>query len=187
MDRANKRAPPALPEDAGVLRATYPFPNLSVVRMDLAPFLQRTREWLSTTGLDDGAGRDADLIQYGELSGRSGTSLFNPTIAEGIVRFFCPDPDKLQRPVVVLDPCAGGATRGVVCAKLGCLYVGIDCSKKQVEANLAQLAACRGARHQPIWICGDGEDCATHLADALRSRGLPVDTPADLVFTCPPL
>lgn len=187
IDRVNKRAPPVLPEDAGALRATYPFPPLSVVRMDLAPFLQRTREWLTTTGLDDGAGRDTDLIKWGELSNRNGTSLFNPTLAEGIVRFFAPDPDKLQRPVVVLDPCAGGATRGVVCAKLGYLYVGIDCSKKQVEANEAQRAAtCRGARHQPIWICGDGEDSATHLAEALRSRGLPADTPADLVFTCPP-
>ena len=35
--------------------------------------------------------------------------------------------------VLVVDPFAGGSVRGIVAAKLGFLYIGIDLSQQQVD------------------------------------------------------
>ena len=186
IKRSKPRAGPPLPKDSGALRSAFVFPPFSLIRMDLGPFQKRTKQWLELTGMDDASGRDANLINYGPLSDRGGTSRFNSTLAEGCYHFWCPDPERAGRTVIVLDTCAGGATRGVVAAKLGLLYVGIDCSSRQVAANIAQLAACEGAAHLPIWLHGNGESCVSLYRQALRSRGLPEETLADMVFTCAP-
>lgn len=67
----------------------------------------------------------------------TGTSTFDPVLAEVIVRWFSPPRGR------VLDPFAGGAVRGVVAACLGREYVGIDLRAEQIEANRAIVA--RGA------------------------------------------
>lgn len=61
-----------------------------------------------------------------------GTSIFDPVLCELAYRWFCP-PDG-----TVLDPFAGGSVRGVVAARLGRGYVGIDLREEQVEANRQQ-------------------------------------------------
>ena len=158
-------------------------------------------------GLDGGSGRDADLLGAGlsSLVGGSltGTSIFDPVLAECAIRWFAPRPREPivnsdteddaaappppPPPVVLLDPFAGGSTRGVVAAKLGLMYIGIDLSSRQVDANRVQAATlCGDCKHQPLWFCGDGEDCAKYFAEALKTRGLPPDTLADLVLSCPP-
>ena len=53
--------------------------------------------------------------------------------------------------------------------------VGIDVSKRQVEANREQLAHAKRSglkdiTHDPTWIVGDGENVAALLADALRAK-----------------
>ena len=172
----------------GVLRSKFVAPPMSVIRGDMGEFQARSRAWIESTGLKQGAGRPADLIgaAYGALSNKGGTSLFSPTLAELCVRWWCPRPAKGGPPVVVLDVCSGDATRGVIASLLGCWYVGIDTSRDQVEANRAQVGICADAEHKPTWLLGDGEDCAALFRRACRDRGLPEDTPVSFCFSCPP-
>ena len=85
--------------------------------------------------------------------------------------------------VVVVDPFAGGSVRGILAAKLSCLYIGIDISPEQVAANKAQLHVCDDCVYKPRWVVGDGEDVVALVRKEPRA---PPDTPADFVHTCPP-
>lgn len=108
----------------------------------------------------DGAGRTM-----------SGTSIFDPVLCELAYRWFCP-PDG-----VVLDPFAGGSVRGIVAARLGRAYVGVDLSGRQLGANRAQAATIlRPEEPQPKWITGDSR----HIHEIAQGVA------ADFVFTCPP-
>lgn len=98
-----------------------------------------------------------------------GTSIFDPVLCELIYRWFSP-PGGL-----VLDPFAGGSVRGIVAAKLGRKYVGVDLSARQIEANREQAAAICG-ENPPLWHIGD-----SRVIDTICP-----DIQADLVFSCPP-
>lgn len=99
----------------------------------------------------------------------SGTSIFDPVLCELAYRWFSPPGG------VVLDPFAGGSVRGIVAAKLGREYVGIDLRPEQVAANQAQAAK----------ICDDGVVPVWHVGDSVKV--LPsLDIAADFVFSCPP-
>ena len=80
----------------------------------------------------------------------------------------------------------GGSVRGILAAKLSCLYIGIDISPEQVAANKAQLHVCNDCVYKPRWVVGDGEDVVALVRKELAAAGLPPDTPADFVHTCPP-
>lgn len=60
---------------------------------------------------------------------QSGTSIFDPVLCELVYRWFCPPGG------AVLDPLAGGSVRGIVAAKLGRNYTGVDLSERQIQAN----------------------------------------------------
>jgi DNA modification methylase len=101
-----------------------------------------------------------------------GTSIFDPVLCELVYRWWCPAGGH------VLDPFAGGSVRGIVAAKLGHPYTGVDLSARQVEANREQAAKILGPSDPvPEWIVGDSR----HLAELL-----PAGQAFDLVFTCPP-
>jgi hypothetical protein len=89
--------------------------------------LDRTREWVADK-IADGD------IQGGMASGQSGTSIFDPVLCELAYRWFSP-PGGL-----VLDPFAGGSVRGIVAAKCGREYIGVDLRPEQVAANREQAA-----------------------------------------------
>lgn len=172
----------------GALRHDFVCPPFSVLDAKKGPWQARKREW-NALGLDSGAGRPDDLLKMGNLQpSMSGTSLFDPTLAECALRWFGPKPAKGGPPVIVLDPCAGGSVRGVVSAMLGFLYIGIDCSEAQVRANEKQCRdICIGlVEHMPVYVVGDGVDVKQHFADVLKAKGLPADTLASLILTCPP-
>ena len=99
----------------------------------------------------------------------SGTSIFDPVLCELAYRWFCP-PGGL-----VLDPFAGGSVRGIVAAKLGRKYVGIDLSARQIEANMEQAARICG-NNKPLW----------HIGDSREIDALCPDVQADFIFSCPP-
>ena len=99
----------------------------------------------------------------------TGTSIFDPVLCELVYRWFCP-PGGL-----VLDPFAGGSVRGIVAAKCGRAYVGIDLSARQCAANRKQAEAICSGGEMLDWICGDAGDLA----------GLETGA-ADFVFSCPP-
>jgi DNA modification methylase len=106
-----------------------------------------------------------------EEASAAGTSIFDPVLAELAYRWWSP-PGGL-----ILDPFAGGSVRGIVAARLGRSYVGIDLRQEQVDANRVQGAMILGqAGDAPAdWICGD----------SLQLPELEIG-PADFIFSCPP-
>jgi len=100
-----------------------------------------------------------------------GTSIFDPVVAELAYRWWCPPGGS------ILDPFAGGSVRGIVAAKLGHPYVGVDLSARQVAANEKQADdLLTDADPRPRWIVGD----------SLRVGTLVGPEAFDMVFTCPP-
>ncbi len=97
-----------------------------------------------------------------------GVSVFDPVLAELVYRWFCPPGG------AVLDPFAGGATRGIVASRLGLHYTGIELRAEQVRANRAQARRLGGCP-APRWVIGDARDVRA-LAPGRY----------DLLFTCPP-
>jgi len=99
----------------------------------------------------------------------SGTSIFDPVLCELAYRWFCP-PD-----AHVLDPFAGGSVRGIVAAKLGYGYTGIDLRPEQIAANEEQRRKiCPEASLK--WVVGDAQDV----------KQLVGDQKFGFVFSCPP-
>lgn len=115
---------------------------------------------------------DEFYAEFPDAASTGGTSVFDPVVCELAYRWFSPVGGH------VLDPFAGGSVRGIVAAKLGRQYTGIELAETQVNANEDQreLVADVPAALQPRWICDDSRNI-----DA-RSD-LP---PADMIFSCPP-
>lgn len=104
-----------------------------------------------------------------------------------MLNWYAPRPRVGGPPVIVVDPFAGGSTRGVVAAKLGFLYVGTDVGQGQVEANREQAEAlCGDCTYQPKWAVCCGSRLGEALATVLTEHQLPTDTKADFLLTCPP-
>jgi hypothetical protein len=108
------------------------------------------------------------LAKYNHLAAQTGTSTFDPVLCEIAYRWFCPKGGR------VLDPFAGGSVRGIVAARTGRSYTGIDLRAEQVEANKAQALKITPDR-LPEWIAGDSLSIQT-LAPGRY----------DFLFTCPP-
>lgn len=104
----------------------------------------------------------------------SGTSIFDPVLCEIAYRWYCPPGGR------ILDPFAGGSVRGIVAAKLGRRYTGIDLSERQIVANREQAETILAKKDpKPRWVIGDS--CAMPSLP-----GVETDAPFDLVFSCPP-
>jgi DNA modification methylase len=87
-----------------------------------------------------------------------GTSIFDPVLCELVYRWFCP-PGGL-----VLDPFAGGSVRGIVAAKLGRRYIGVDLRAEQIAANVQQW---RGL-DQRSFVAARPADCLPDLTPVER-------------------
>lgn len=164
------------------LAGRFVVPPLSVLDTRQGYWKERKRSWLSI-GLEGEGGR-GDALTFGSGLGRKPgdetmlrTSIFDPVLTEIAYRWFCPPNGR------ILDPFAGGATRGIVAAALGRSYIGLDLSAEQIAANRAQAGRIFGPGGfdfgapvvSPRWIEGD----ATQL-------GQLVEEPVDFIFTCPP-
>lgn len=107
----------------------------------------------------------------------SGTSIFDPVLCELAYRWFCPPGG------MILDPFAGGSVRGVVAAKLGRRYFGVDLRPEQVEANRMQAAViCKELPKamQPQWAVGDSRAVLADMDNCVATFE------ADFIFSCPP-
>ena len=194
---------PKRPTGNGKLADRFGTVPFDVIDAKKGPHQARKKQWHAI--IDDGGrggstlGRKDNLIGagYAALGGgragqaNAGTSEYDPVVGEFAHRFYCPKPSRQcprrgGRPVVVVDPFAGGSVRGILAAKLSCLYIGIDISPEQVAANKAQLHVCDDCVYKPRWVVGDGEDVVALVRKELAAAGLPPDTPADFVHTCPP-
>lgn len=144
---------------AGSMAATFGAPPVTLLDSRQGYWQERKRNWIAQ-GIKSEIGRADDLIgatregfglDYdagkGEgLWGGSGTSVFDPVLAELLVRWFSPEGG------TVLDPFAGGSVRGVVSAMVGRNYTGVDLRPKQVEANREQWTAIQERQPSPCAV-----------------------------------
>ena len=158
----------------GKLEDMYIVPPFSVLDTKQGYWQKRKRMWLDF-GIKSEEGRKDDLT-YGEGLGvvkgdgeESKTSIFDPVLCELSYKWFCPKNGK------IFDNFAGGSVRGIIAAKLGYKYTGIDLNEQQLISN-RQQAEELVPNNPPTWICGDSR----------KSLELDSDNDYDLIFTCPP-
>jgi hypothetical protein len=164
-----RRPPPA----SSVTAARFGVPPFTVLNAQAGDWQERKRAWVAL-GLKSDIGREANLLEYGDLSclsksqqAMSKTSIFDPVLAEMLVRWYAPPAGQ------VIDPFAGGSVRGIVSGALGRPYWGCDLRAEQVDANRAQAAAIP-VPAPPVWVTGDARDALAGAPDA------------DFMLTCPP-
>jgi len=162
----------SLEEIKNSLKEEFIIPPFSVWDTRQGYWQTRKRRWLELYG-DSREGRGDSLLGEGlkKLAQRNGgnltgTSEFDPVVAEICFRWFNPDKGK------ILDPFAGGIVRGAVASVLNCDYHGIDLSKKQLATN-KKIA-------QKLKLSAN-----YYLGNSLNLDKL-VNGKFDLIFSCPP-
>ena len=127
---------------------------------------ERKSDWLKITG--DLTETKAAVLGSGELmrSINDGSSNFDPTLAELMMRWFSPVGGK------VLDPFGGEQTKGVVAGVLERQYYACEFRADQVAVNRAACADYPDVHY----VCGDSEA----IDEKITERGF------DLCFTSPP-
>jgi hypothetical protein len=117
---------------------------------------------------------DEFFAAHPEQKAMACTSGFDPVLCECAYRWWCPPGG------TVLDPFAGGPTRGILAAALERRYVGVDVRHEQIEANRSEWERLapdwRATRPVPEWRHGDSRHLATLCADVQ----------ADCIFSSPP-
>ena len=161
---------------AGSLAERFIVPPFSILDSKQGYWQSRKSTWNKM--LDSGKGRGNELTFSGNLPGfeDKGTSIFDPVLCEVLQNWFCPSGAK------VIDPFAGGSVRGIVTTMLGNEYVGVDLSKKQIDANeenWIEFPLTEDFNGEPLrkptWINGNSRDIDTL-----------VDGEFDFFLTCPP-
>ena len=136
--------------------------------------------WIRMTESSEKYNRDGSDVN----AEASGASIFDPVLCEMVYRWFCIPNGK------VLDPFAGGSVRGIVAGTLGYKYIGIELSRRQIDANREQahqilhaaangFVPANGDGSKPgrvQWVEGDARDI-----ERLAGGGK-----YDLFFSCPP-
>ena len=115
---------------------TFGVPTFSVLDAKQGYWRERKRQWIRWLG-DSSEGRAQELVNFSDsisVQNTSNTSVFDPVLTELSLRWFCPQGG------LVLDPFAGGSVRGLVSARLGRKYFGIDIRAEQIKANEARWA-----------------------------------------------
>lgn len=192
----------------GCLKERFIIPPFSVLDSKLGNWQERKRAWLDL-GIKSDDGREKEITfarsaqpprvyearnlirektgvdpswdelqKYCQDHGipfMDGTSIFDPVLCELSYRWFNIPEGR------ILDPFAGGSVRGIVAAKLGMPYRGVDLRKEQIEANYRNATEILGEEafdriDSPVWICGDSLEIDGHF-NGMR---------ADFIFSCPP-
>ncbi len=168
------------PDKNNTLAKQFGAPPFSVFDSKQGYWAEGKRKWDEKYSLHSEAGREhmpctirnPSYLQKG--SATKGGSVFDPYLTEIIYRWYSKEGD------TILDPFAGGITRGLVAAAMGRNYYGIDLSKKQVDANIDKMSLVKKSHKMSgnvKWIVGDAVDA---------HKLLPKNFNADLVFSCPP-
>lgn len=118
------------------------------------------RDYLDKYVPDDVKEREASKVLA------QGTSLFDPVLAEIVMRWFCP-PDGS-----ILDPFGGEQTKGIVAGVLGLKYRGCEIRPDQVQLNSE--------------ACKDYSNVQYHCGDSNNISQIITDRDFDLCFTSPP-
>ena len=112
-------------------------PPFSVLDARQGYWIQRKKAW-KDLGIKSELGRDATCLPHNSFDPAKyksaynvGQSIFDPVLTELMYKWFCPVGGR------IFDPFAGGSVRGIVAAKLGYEYHGIDLRQEQIEANIS--------------------------------------------------
>lgn len=150
-------------------------PPFSVLDTRRGPWQDRKRAWavLIGNGGTSGESREDTLglgsivksDKYDGLGTLNTVSIFDPVLAELIVKWFLPG-DHCS----VCDPFAGGVF-GYVAGYLGHVFTGIEIRPEQAAINNSMVAGFKAR-----YICDDGQNIARHIKPGTQ----------DLVFSCPP-
>ena len=153
----------------GALSDKFGAPPFSVLNARAGYWQDRKKMWVSL-GIESEQGRDDNLLEYSRIARlKTGTSVFDPVLCELVYKWFSAPGAK------VLDPFAGGSVRGIVAAKTGRSYFGIDLRAEQIKANELQAKKIAPAE-DIVWKRGNSQDILS-IAKGVE---------ADLIFTCPP-
>lgn len=161
-------------KDKNKLIATYVIPPFSVFDTKQGYWQTRKKEWQGYLEATGGEGRGENLISggMGNLgimagSNLTGTSIFDPVLCEAMYAWYSPEGG------LIVDPFAGGVTRGAVASILGREYIGADVSSKQIATNRKILKDIGEEKAKYHEVSGE------KIYDYLPRQ-------ADLLFTCPP-
>lgn len=153
----------------------YVIPPFSIFDTKQGYWQNRKKEWVQYFGGTGGEGRDETLIgtslnNLADITNRgiTGTSVFDPVLTEVIYTWYA------DKGGLIIDPFAGGYTRGIVASALGYKYVGTDVRKEQVQENAAKALQLK--EKLAAWHVASGEQINAYVTGEA----------ADLVFTCPP-
>lgn len=169
--------------ESGSLVKRYGIPPFSIFDTRSGDWQARKTAWREY-GIESEKGREGELVYNNEALSKhystpqSGTSIFDPVLCELAYSWFSPEDG------VVVDPFAGGSVRGIVAAKLGRQYIGVDLRQEQIDENRKQWdglpnksSFSDGAQEvEPAWHCGNSLDIEKTLSGIK----------ADMVFSCPP-
>lgn len=152
----------------------YIIPPFSIFDSKQGYWQDRKRAWHEKIE-DSGAGRSDTLLGEGlkalaiisQSGNLTGTSIFDPVLAEVCYRWWNIEGGS------ILDPFAGGNTRGIVASMLGYDYHGVDLSEKQVDENRKQAEKLGVS---PTWYVGN----------SLNVKKIVPKKKYDLIFSCPP-
>jgi hypothetical protein len=153
----------------GELHERFVAPPFSVLDARQGYWQDRKQFWLRNGVVYGGHNQQLNSNLPGQhLGSFMDHSASDPVLDECVYRWFVPTGGR------VLDPFAGESTKGIVAAKSGLDYTGIDLRPEQIERNRRQA---RKVGVYPKWCCGDS---------AKLSELLPAKERFDLVFTSPP-
>ena len=168
----------------GNLQENFLAPPFTILDTKQQYWVERKNIWLSK-GLKGELGRELEVggqyrTSYGQLekdkgsatggykvNGKTAVSPFDPVLSELNYYWFCTNKNRK-----ILDPFAGGPSRGVVAEYIGFNYTGIELREEQVIAN-KENSKIFGV--EPNWIIGD----SNIIIDSLNKE-------YDMIFTCPP-
>lgn len=168
----------SIPKDKLVDR--YVVPPFSVFNTHQPYFKEKAKFWYDAIG--DGREGRTERLAYDNRrmdkrasapKSHNGTSMFNPVVCEVVYKWFTVENSS------VLDPFAGGVTRGAIAAMLGHYYLGIDLSKSQVDANREKFQSLQkqfDIKGRAWWIPGDADEKLHENEEEYY----------DLLFSCPP-
>jgi DNA modification methylase len=154
---------------AGSMQDKYGVPPFSVLDTRQGNWQEQRQKWLAL-GIESEKGRAEGLLGSTMTALiNKGTSIFDPFLCELMYKWFCPLEGS------ILDPFAGGSVRGIVAAKTGHNYLGLELRPEQVEANIAQRNKIIGNTPEALdWIIGDSNKTLDKI-----------DQHFDMIFSCP--
>ena len=155
---------PVIPEND--LRAQFLEPPFSVLDTKTGSWQSRRNAW-KALGIRSEVGRDAKTFNITEVIEEK-VSIFDPSLCEILYKWFSPESGS------ILDPFAGGSVRGVVAAKMGRKYLGIDIREEQITSNREQASEIV-PENLPEWVVGDSFVALDEVVGSF-----------DCVFSCPP-